>query len=195
MRLLLNTWRPSTGSCFCVASAPPGGQSCYCTKCVECAALWTHVLLHDQNTNLNSSFNLFLNHSCKSSILKIKCSFHSHFIYKVIFQQRRGGREDGHRFSPITHINRPHCQSGMLCHMLLLRNLGGGSKAKSHHGPYSMYDLRSFQHQPQQDSRGLLRGPTGPLVLVSARLQKIQTKQKHKRQAKTEGKEDKKRRR
>lgn len=80
--------------------------------------------------------------------------------------------------------------SRILCCMLLLRNLVGGAK-QNHTMVLTVGDLGSFQHQPQQDSRGPLWGPTGPLVLVSARLQKIQTKQKHKRQAKTEGKEDK----
>lgn len=104
-----------------VSSAPPCGHTCYCTA---------------KKTN-KEFLQFILNHSCKSSILKIKCSFHSHFIYKVIFQQRRGGREDGRRFSPIIHISHPHCQS---LWRMLLRNPGRGgmgSRAQSHHGPYS----------------------------------------------------------
>lgn len=125
MRLLLNTWRPSTGSCFCMASAPLGGQLCYCTENFSSAPPCGHTCYcTTKRTNFNSSFNLFLNHSCKSSIHKIKCSFHSHFIYKVIFRE---GREDGHRFSPVTSITltvRAACCAACYCCV----TWGGGAK-------------------------------------------------------------------
>lgn len=142
--------------------------------CGKCAVRWTVVLLHQvfrvrhlvdtraiarpKKTNLNSSINLFLNHSCKSSILKIKCSFHSHFIYKVIFQQRRGGRmaTDLH---PLHITLTVRVARRTLCRMLLLRNLVGGAK-QNHTMVLTVGDLGSFQHQPQQDSRGPL-GPDG----------------------------------
>lgn len=157
----------------------------------KCAIWWTVMLLPQlfqvrhlvdtraiarpkRPTSVNSSFNLFLNHSCKSSILKIKCSFNSHFIYKVIFQQR--GRRMATDFHPLLTSITTHCQSSMLCRMLLLR---WGAK-QNHTMVLTVGDLGSFQRQPQQDSRGPLWDPAGPLVLVSARLQKIQTKQKRK---------------